>query len=211
MMDTRVWIGYGYELLTVMLPSVAVLLLYNAGNKRRNAPLRPRCLVWMIVFLFYLYGVFHFTGAGTVFDAKRYGLEWNPGRVNMLPFSDADFDPVGYVLNIFLFIPLGFLLPFIWQRFYPLESVLFAGLSFSALIEISQLLNSRSTDVDDIILNTAGALAGAVLFRFLSRFRMVRPVHCQNGWAAYAAIFFSFLCRFFLYDEMGLAKILYGF
>ena len=79
------------------------------------------------------------------------------------------------------------------------------------LIEISQLLNSRSTDVDDIILNTAGALAGAVLFRFLSRFRMVRPVHCQNGWAAYAAIFFSFLCRFFLYDEMGLAKILYGF
>lgn len=68
--------------------------------------------------------------------------------------------------NVLLFVPLGFLLPLLYPAFATIHRVFFASLSTSLVLEFIQLLFSMgSFDVDDILLNTVGALCGYGLAR----------------------------------------------
>ena len=71
------------------------------------------------------------TGAGTMYDALQRGLEWNAGQVNLLPFS-READPMGYALNVVLFLPFG-LLPLLWPALDRLGRVAAGGFAFSLL------------------------------------------------------------------------------
>lgn len=66
-------------------------------------------------------------------------------------------------LLILLFVPFGFLLPAVWRDYRTLKKTAFAGFALSLAIEILQIFTFRLTDVDDLITNTAGALAGYFL------------------------------------------------
>ncbi len=67
--------------------------------------------------------------------------------------------------NIILFIPIGIIWPFCFKKMNNILKVTAAGLGFSLFIELSQLLlYERMTDADDLILNTLGALTGAVIY-----------------------------------------------
>lgn len=68
--------------------------------------------------------------------------------------------------------PPGFGLPVVWQRFRRLASTLVAGFGVAFGIELSQVVISlivgvpyRAFDVDDLMLNTAGAIIGWVAWR----------------------------------------------
>lgn len=64
--------------------------------------------------------------------------------------------------NVLMLAPFGFLVPLLWERFRGLR-VLPAGLGFILAVELLQPLTGRSFDVDDILLNLLGVLAGALL------------------------------------------------
>ncbi|PEN41753.1 hypothetical protein CN630_30500, partial [Bacillus wiedmannii] len=51
--------------------------------------------------------------------------------------------------------------------FGKMKNTIYAGFFFSLAIELSQLLNSRITDIDDVFTNTLGAIIGYVLYRVL--------------------------------------------
>lgn len=70
------------------------------------------------------------------------------------------------VANIGIFLPIGFCPALLWRDWRWWKSFL-AGISTSATIEFVQFFIGRSTDIDDIILNTTGALAGFWLFWLL--------------------------------------------
>lgn len=162
------------------------------------------------VFAVYIAGVFYFTGAGTVWDWLRKG-SLNLRNINLLPFSN-DIDTVAYGLNIVMFVPLGVLLPLIWRDKNSVSSILVYGAGFSLAIELSQLLNFRCPDIDDLIMNTLGAFVGYALFRAADkffgfgengdRFSRFEPL------VYIAAMFFG---RFFFFNEMWMAGVLYGF
>ena len=65
--------------------------------------------------------------------------------------------------NVLMFLPVGFFTALLWRRHHWWKAAL-AGLFGSAVIEFVQFFIGRSTDIDDIILNTAGALLGYWLF-----------------------------------------------
>jgi glycopeptide antibiotics resistance protein len=75
-------------------------------------------------------------------------------------------------------VPLGILLPLVRRRTGPAFVVL-VGIGLSATIELAQLAISlalgygyRSADIDDVIVNTAGTVAGLALVlivRFAAR------------------------------------------
>ena len=71
---------------------------------------------------------------------------------------------INFLGNIILFIPIGFLLPMLFKRmeFFPLTVL--AGLGISLFIEIVQLPQNRSSDVDDLWLNTLGAFVGYMFY-----------------------------------------------
>lgn len=65
------------------------------------------------------------------------------------------------VLNILLFVPLGFLVPILKESFQRAWKMLLLGLGFSLFIECTQLLlHAGCFDTADLIHNTSGAGIG---------------------------------------------------
>ena len=201
----------GYELLSALLPFSVFLWVYARHSRKRGAPLSGTELAAMLLFGLYIAAVLYYTGSGTLFDLLRYGCSLRPGQVNLLPFS-RQIDWMGYFLNLLLFVPLGAALPFLCREADDWRRVLCAGASLSLLIELSQLLNNRSADVDDILLNTVGALAGYGLYRLVYRLAEGRYVPARRrGQDLLLAAGILFAGHFLLFDELGAAKLLYRF
>ncbi|MBE7099132.1 VanZ family protein [Bacillus cereus] len=128
-----------------------------------------RHFLWVYVFLFYLSLVYKVTQIATVWDISRYEKWIRVSQINLTLFDTAG--STTYLLNIVLFMPLGFLLPTIWPQFRKMKNTVCAGFLFSLAIELNQLLNNRITDIDDLFTNTLGAIIGYVLYKAL--FKMI--------------------------------------
>ncbi len=109
-------------------------------------------------------------------------LDRNIKDANFIPFSSIRRDILTLnsyyikvlIYNIMAFIPMGFLLPLISKRARNMYFTIIVATAFSSLIEISQLITVLGTfDIDDILLNTLGALIGYVLYLAFIRIRHV--------------------------------------
>ena len=131
-------------------------------------------------------------------------------QINLIPFSQ-DIDPVVYGLNVLMFLPFGLLVPLLFENQDGLFRIFLNSLGFTLLIELSQLLNNRRTDVDDVIFNVLGGCLGYLIFRCIQRLLRGRlcPVS-KTGWGLWSVVFLIFFLRFFLFNEFGLAMFLYG-
>ena len=79
-------------------------------------------------------------------------------------FIDIFACPMQYLLNFFLFVPIGFLVPLLWKQYRTENHVLLFGFGTSFAIEVLQMFCGRTTDVDDLLMNTLGALIGYWMF-----------------------------------------------
>jgi glycopeptide antibiotics resistance protein len=117
-----------------------------------------------------------------------------PGQVvtdNLVPFStiriyldnlDSPFWQSQAVGNVLLLLPLGLFGPLAVPWLGRWWRVLLGATLFSTCIELIQLaIPDRSADVDDVLLNAAGALLGYFLMRaFRLRPRSRRPLPLQD-------------------------------
>lgn len=131
-----------------------------------HAPLRSACYYLMAV---YLSAMFALVGLPDI----RY-IRFHP-NINLIPFRYF-FTDRSSGLNVLLFLPLGVLLPVLWQQFRSgVHAVLF-GLGTSAFIELLQIFTLRATDINDLITNTLGTFLGWALGRaLLLCFPKIRP------------------------------------
>ncbi len=75
--------------------------------------------------------------------------------------------------NVLLFLPLGFLLPWVWRGMRRWRRTLAAAFLCSAGIELFQLFSAFGAfDVDDLLLNCAGAMLGFGLWHSCGRVRL---------------------------------------
>ena len=77
----------GYECLTVILPFLITFVILSLVYKYKKIPHTKGRFLKLAIFTLYIFAVFYFTGAGTIFDLKRYGIRLNAGEINLLPFS----------------------------------------------------------------------------------------------------------------------------
>lgn len=99
------------------------------------------------------------------FDSSKIIPFW----LNLIPlvhlFDVYDGWQMNIIGNISMFIPVGIIWPFCFKKLNSVWKTTLACGGFSFFIEISQLLfYQRSSDVDDLILNTTGAFIGAVIY-----------------------------------------------
>ncbi len=101
------------------------------------------------------------------FDA---GAVWPP-KVNLLPLVHLTAYDTGRDLllnligNFTMFIPSGILFPVLFPRLRSFGKTVAAGAALSLCIELMQLLFfDRTTDIDDLLLNTAGCAAGYLIY-----------------------------------------------
>ena len=130
------------------------LILYATAYKRNLRKTVLYCL-----FCLYLSAVFSLVGIPNV-TYVRPGL-----KLNLIPFSGIVNDLKNSLLNVALFLPLGFLLPLLWENFRKMTSAAWFGVCLSLAIELLQMLTFRATDVNDLITNGAGTVIGFLLAR----------------------------------------------
>ena len=127
-------------------------------------------LAVLIRFVFYPF----FTVNGKVQPLILNMSSIQPLRVNLIPLVNIlDYDiereaAINIIGNISMFIPTGIILPILYKRLDCFWKVLLAGAGLSFVIELIQLLFPGSvTDIDDLILNTAGAVIGYGIYKLV--------------------------------------------
>ena len=157
-----------YEYIRVILLCVIFQIAMIKKEHKNGHRYSLKHFLWVYIFYIYLMLIFICTGTGNIYEFTRYIKVNEPitelTQMNLIPFSPISGGIIEHIANIIMFMPLGFLLPLIWKQFKSAWKVICTGLLFSLAIELSQLLNIRNTDIDDLIMNTIGAFLGWVLF-----------------------------------------------
>ncbi len=207
-------VGLAYELAVELGPFLLAMLILRRRKGKYSTPTTKWHILALLVFALYVAAVFRVTGAGTIYEAvnwKNAPLAYRLERINLIPFS-RDIDWKGYFLNILMLMPFGFLVPLIWQDMGRLCKVVPAGFGFSLLIELSQLLNIRGTDVDDLIMNTLGTLTGFVCYLVFDKVTRSRfQMHNEDARELPIYVLAMYLGRCFLLNYLGLINLWYGY
>lgn len=140
---------------------VPVIIFYFWYLKKVEKKQTLLHIITIFVFCYYIIGVLTMTGIGKL-------NSFSPNMV-LIPFLDMIKGPIDSVLNIVLFVPLGFLLPFLYKKYKHISSVALTGFLFSLSIEIVQMFGRGATDINDLITNTMGAILGYAFYRLLSK------------------------------------------
>ena len=128
-------------------------------------------------FLVYVFMVLTLTGYFMLFREVAAQGWWHrvlhrihtKERINLHPFLMFKQFQIGstqVVGNLVMLLPLGIYIPLLYPKFPGFLKVFIICLFVSISIELMQLITSvRSTDIDDVILNTSGAIIGYVLYK----------------------------------------------
>lgn len=113
-----------------------------------------------------LFSTFQRMFAPTVHRLQEWGFPRGLRELKWIGYKSWE----SVILNLLMLLPLGYLLPLCHRGMKRCWSVILTGFVLSLLIEILQLLTHRGWfDVDDIFLNTLGALIGYGLYKAILR------------------------------------------
>lgn len=135
-----------------------------------------------VLFVLYVLALIYF-----LFFSEEYGrvaIEERQYRYNLVPFVEIrrfwvyrkqlGFFAVFTNLfgNVAGFLPFGFMLPVISERMRSGWMIILSGFGLSVTVEVIQLITKVGCfDVDDMILNTTGAVLGYLLFFICNHLR----------------------------------------
>lgn len=160
-----------FSYLIIALPLFLVFRVFWVKVNNRNWNFLHEAGI--VLFFSFLTGLFALT-----FDQDSSDRQTAVNIVPFKVFSDTFhaisksglWDPftINFLGNVLIFSPIGFFLPLLWQPFRFWKTVL-AGFLVSLFIETVQLFLNRSSDVDDLWLNTVGAVAGFGIYKLVSK------------------------------------------
>ncbi|MCH1627169.1 VanZ family protein [Ferdinandcohnia quinoae] len=158
----------------ILIPAFLIFLIYMIWGIVIKQKYRFGQFVLLLSFAVYFLCMIHL-----VF----FPIEVNIGEyANQTPwFKSINFIPVltidaaTFILNIVMLVPFGMYLPLLSNRYNSVKKAASMGLSISLSFEVIQLLikiilgNGRSTDINDLIANTLGAVIGFLIIRKISK------------------------------------------
>lgn len=181
----------------ISLISMALWIIYRlynvVKNKRINIAREIILFIFFVYFLFLLLltifkgGRIEFSNQFNSFMYREHGLL---GIINVVPIKETIntfmHSETGMrnslrnlIGNILVFMPLGFFIPLLFEKFNNLKKVLKVGCLSSLAIELSQLfVGSNVCDIDDVIYNTLGALAGFICYKTFET--IIKKVNLKN-------------------------------
>ena len=153
------WQFITHHLISGYIPVAVALVLYFILLYVMRKKQTIGHIIVSFVFCFYLVGILTMTGV-----CIRGSFA---PRIVYIPFLDMIRGPVDTVLNIFLFVPLGFMLPILYRKYDSIGKLALVAFLVSLSVEIAQMFGTGATDINDLITNTVGACLGFVIFRLV--------------------------------------------
>lgn len=157
-------------LLAILVSMVLITIINIILNKKSSGKIKwQHYLFGYFLILYLVISLKDIVGFPTLSDLERKVMLGGPifdPVLNFIPLSSGI--EISTILNIIFFMPFGFLLPTLWNKFRKFIPTVFVGFIFSLIIEVGQLFTIRATDVDDLIMNTLGTILGFILFKILS-------------------------------------------
>lgn len=185
---------YLREMLVGAVPAAIVFACFWPYRRRSLQAMGLRSGPWreagLLLFVMFLFGVLAVTlwpvylvesngpGTGNILLLVDRPNPWY--NVNLIPFQMVGdyweelqaggfaFTLLNFVGNLAVFVPLGFFPALLFREGTWRRSAL-VGAATSVLVECGQYLVVRTTDIDDVILNTLGALCGYWIYLLLRR------------------------------------------
>ena len=181
------WKFITHHLASGYIPMMIALILYfvilHAVGKKQTAG----HVIASFIVCFYLIGILTMTGICL------------PGfyspRIVYIPFVDMIRGPKDTVLNVLLFVPLGFFLPLLYDKYDRICKIALIGLLVSLSVEIAQMFGSGATDINDLITNTIGACLGYSFFTMLCKVipkSWLKKIRVDGPHCYYEMLFFWF-------------------
>ena len=143
-----------------IVPVFILYFLYLKKSGRKQSLLH---ITAVFLFYYYLFGILTVTGIGYTST-----ISFRP-QISIIPFCGMISGPIDTILNLVLFVPLGFFLPLLYKKYQHIKNVILTGFLFSLSIEIVQMFGWGATDINDLIINTAGACLGYWIYYLLSK------------------------------------------
>ena len=145
---------------------IPVLILYFFIRKKSGRKQSIFHITAVFVFCYYLFGILTVTGIGYTST-----ISFRP-KISIIPFLGMISGPIDTILNLVLFVPMGFFLPFLYKKYHHIKTVVLTGLLFSLSVEIVQMFDWGATDINDLIINTVG---------FIICFQKFYPIILEKG------------------------------
>ena len=156
----------------ILLTPAALLILKLSGRK-----LKSPHTVLLLFYLCVLVGIYSVTGLP---DASYCEFDFT---YNAIPMVDILSSPAQYALNVLMFLPVGFLLPLLWDEYRGWKQVLGFCAFLTVFIEVAQVFTFRTTDIDDLLTNLLGAGIGYTLISLPARtYGWLLPVGISNDY-----------------------------
>lgn len=168
-----------FLLIIAIVSTIALLMTKKYPNIKKYVVPIVSISYLIIILLLTLQPLFIPLRSITFDDIRLNGLPWNirpfsliiPQWKNVLLGQRGAFKQ--FVGNIVVFIPAGLLMPFIFKKTKKVLWALLGGFLFTFTIESLQFVLCiagmclREFDIDDLILNTFGALIGHFIYKVL--------------------------------------------
>ena len=130
------------------------------------------CIVVVFRFTFFPFSTVNGQIQPLVFDpatAFPFRINWIP-FVNLFDYPETRDILINVIGNTAMFLPLGIVWPSVYKELNTHGKVLSAGIGVSLSIELLQLpFYDRVTDIDDLLLNSAGFLLGYLIWLLAKR------------------------------------------
>ena len=157
----------------VVIIGALLVMLFKKSN---GIPKVKTSLASLIMYYYLCLLLINIVGIPTLSEFIRLSqlgeTFFNP-TVNLLPFSDGL--SLSFILNIFLFMPLGFLCPIISRTYERARNIILLGFGLSLFVEITQLFTLyRVTDINDLLTNVVGTIIGYYCFKLIAKFKIVK-------------------------------------
>ncbi|MCM3704835.1 MULTISPECIES: VanZ family protein [Cytobacillus] len=166
----------------VLLPlSIGVLIGFIFWINKRKKPVNIMHYVTLISFVIYLLCVMHLVFFPIDVNIGRYANQtpWYKS-INAIPILTIDIKT--FLLNILMMLPLGVYIPLLIKNMASIKKAATLGLMFSLSFELIQLLirvtlgSGRSSDINDIIANTAGTVIGFMIINKLYKVPLFKKI-----------------------------------
>ena len=171
---------------------IPVLVLYFLWLKKSGKVQSLLHTVAVFVLGYYLFGLLTVTGIG--FTST---MNFHP-NISWTPFIGMITGPIDTILNVILFVPLGFFLPLLYKKYHNIKAIALTGLLLSLAVEFVQMFDWGSSDINDLMTNTAGACVGFWIYFLLSK---ILPANLKKQFQsrkvnAMVEVFFFAICTF---------------